>query len=180
MQEPHPWLVRVLTKCFDSLSRCIGCPGSSMATNFSTAQSSSGLCCADVTDGSTVHLVMRPLNKIQAPLSTSGAEGSHQCWIKMHGRCADVTDGSTVHLVMRPVDTTQAPPPASGAEGPHHHFGGPMGGVFPVAFRGGPNGGIDPNDFGSVSKLAASVSFIMQQQPETTTGSSLPAVLEIW
>ena len=64
-------------------------------------------------------------------------------------RCADVTDGSTVHLVMRPVDTSQAPPAASGADRAHP-FAGPMGGGFPVAFRGVPSGALNPNDFGQV------------------------------
>ena len=55
-----------------------------------------------------------------------------------------------MHLVMRPVDTSQAPPAMSGAERGGHPFAGPMGGGFPVAFRGGPSGALNPNDFGSV------------------------------
>lgn len=70
--------------------------------------------------------------------------------------CADVTDGSTVHLVMRPVDTSQAPPPTSSADRAHP-FGGPMGGGFPINFRGAPGGALNPNDFGQVRPSCCSL-----------------------
>lgn len=125
-------------------------------------------CHADGPGCNRLHLLMRPAHG-------AGGHGTHDlssakcaiagrwCGSSTHlsFRCADVTDGSTVHLVMRPVDTS-APPPAASEADRAHPFAGPMGGGFPIAFRGGPSGALNPNDFGQVGPPSRSLYMLNQ------------------